>query len=221
MNKILIVEDEARIRFLIKDYLKKEGFDVIEASNGKEALDLFYKNNIRLVILDIMLPLVNGIKVLENIRETCSVPVILLTAKSEEEDKLKGYDLGADDYMTKPFSPKVLVAKVKALLKRTDNVIDTSLIEYQDLKVSRLSHTVINNNNEVALSPKEFDLLMYLIDNKNIALSRDNILDKVWGLDYFGDERVVDTTIKRLREKLGDSAKLVKTVRGSGYKFEV
>lgn len=221
MNKILVVEDEPRIRFLIKDYLIKEGFNVIEASNGKEALDLFYKNNIHLVILDIMLPLLNGIKVLENIRETCSVPVILLTAKSEEEDKLTGYEFGADDYMTKPFSPKVLVAKVKALLKRTDNVKDTSLIEFNDLKVNRLSHTVINKDNELTLSPKEFDLLMYLIDNKNIALSRDNILDNVWGLDYFGDERVVDTTIKRLREKLGDSSKLIKTVRGSGYKFEV
>lgn len=167
-----------------------------------------------------MMPKVDGITVLETIRKVSSVPVILLTAKGQEEDKLFGYEMGADDYMTKPFSPKVLIAKVKALLKRTSEETFSSLNEYDGLTINKLSHEVKINNEIINLSPKEFELLAYLADNEGIALSRDTILDNVWGLDYYGDLRTVDTNIKRLREKLGEKASYIITVRGSGYRFE-
>lgn len=218
---ILLVEDEIRIRFLLRDYFHKENFNVLEASNGREALEIFSNNIIDLIILDIMMPEVDGLTVCKSIRETSTLPIILLTAKSEEEDKLLGYDLGADDYVTKPFSPKVLVAKVRALLKRTDSHKDLSIINYNGLKINKLSHEVIVDNKEINLSPKEFDLLLFLVSNEGIALTRDKILDNVWGMDYYGDIRTVDTNIKRLREKLLSKSEYISTVRGSGYKFEV
>ncbi|PWX09023.1 DNA-binding response regulator [Clostridium perfringens] len=222
MNKtVLIVEDEIRIRFLVRDYFKKEGFNVLEASDGEEALRIFSENIVDLAILDIMMPKLDGFAVCRNIREVSNTPIILLTAKSQEEDKLLGYELGADDYMTKPFSPKVLLAKAKALLRRTGTLNDKNILDFNGLTINKLSHEVKLNGEELLLSPKEYDLLIYLSSNEGIALSRDRILDNVWGYDYFGDIRTVDTNIKRLREKLLDKANYIATVRGSGYKFEV
>lgn len=220
-KSILIVEDEIRIRFLIKDYLLKEDYNVFEAENGIEALDVLKNNKLDLIVLDIMMPKMDGLTCLSKIREHSTIPVILLTAKGQEEDKLQGYEVGADDYMTKPFSPKVLVAKIKALLKRTRDEVDSSTQDYDGLLVNKLSHEVKLHDTPLSLSPKEYELLIYLIENESIALSRDNILDNVWGLDYFGDIRTVDTNVKRLREKLGDKSNYIVTVRGSGYKFEV
>ncbi|MVX65987.1 response regulator [Clostridium chromiireducens] len=220
-KSILIVEDELRIRFLLRDYLMKEDFNVFEASNGEEGLYMFSTQKIDLVLLDIMMPVMDGLTMLEKLREVSTVPVILLTAKGEEEDKLQGYDYGADDYMTKPFSPKIVIAKVKALLKRTRDDLDSSSQDFNGLTINQLSHEVKIDGKEVILSPKEYELLIYLITNEGIALSRDNILDNVWGVDYYGDIRTVDTNVKRLREKLLDKANYIITVRGSGYKFEV
>jgi len=219
-KSILIVEDELRIRFLLRDYLMKEDFNVFEASNGEEGLFIFSTQKIDLVLLDIMMPIMNGLTMLEKLREVSTVPVILLTAKGEEEDKLQGYDYGADDYMTKPFSPKVLIAKVKALLKRTREDLDSSSQDFNGLTINKLSHEVKIDGKEIVLSPKEYELLVYLTTNESIALTRDNILDNVWGIDYYGDIRTVDTNVKRLREKLLDKANYIVTVRGSGYKFE-
>ena len=219
-KNILLIEDETRIRFLLRDYFLKEGFNIIEACDGDEGINYFINTKVDLVILDIMMPKVDGITVLETIRKVSSVPVILLTAKGQEEDKLFGYEMGADDYMTKPFSPKVLIAKVKALLKRTSEETFSSLNEYEGLTINKLSHEVKINDEVINLSPKEFELLSYLADNEGIALSRDTILDNIWGLDYYGDLRTVDTNIKRLREKLGEKASYIITVRGSGYRFE-
>ena len=219
-KSILIVEDELRIRFLLRDYLAKEDFNVFEASNGEEGLFIFSTQKIDLVLLDIMMPIMNGLTMLEKLREVSTVPVILLTAKGEEEDKLQGYDYGADDYMTKPFSPKVLIAKVKALLKRTREDLDSSSQDFNGLTINKLSHEVKIDGKEIVLSPKEYELLVYLTTNESIALTRDNILDNVWGIDYYGDIRTVDTNVKRLREKLLDKANYIVTVRVSGYKFE-
>ena len=219
-KSILIVEDELRIRFLLRDYLMKEDFNVFEASNGEEGLFVFSSEKIDLVLLDIMMPIMDGLTMLEKLRAVSTVPVILLTAKSEEEDKLEGYDFGADDYMTKPFSPKVLIAKVKALLKRTRENLDSSSQDFNGLTINKLSHEVKIDGKEIILSPKEYELLIYLLTNQGIALTRDNILDNVWGIDYYGDIRTVDTNVKRLREKLLDKANYIVTVRGSGYKFE-
>ena len=218
---ILIAEDEIRIRILLRDYLLRENYNVVEAKDGEEAVNLFSSNNITLAILDVMMPKMDGFEVAEFIRSKTSTPIILLTAKSEEEDKLHGYDLGIDDYVTKPFSPKVLIAKIKALLKRTVTEKDSALIDLNGLTVNKLSHEVKVYDDVINLSPKEFELLLYLIENKGIALTRDKILDNVWGMDYFGDIRTVDTNIKRLREKLKDKANYIATVRGSGYKLEV
>ena len=224
MNKtILIIEDEIRIRFLLKDYLLSEGFSVIEACDGEEGLMAFKNNNVDLILLDIMMPKIDGLTVLENIRTVSDIPIILLTAKSQEEDKLYGYDIGADDYITKPFSPKILVAKVKALLKRTADLNEdkSSTKNYNGLTINKLAHEIKVDNVQLSLSPKEYELLVCLSDNIGIALTRDTILDNVWGIDYYGDLRTVDTNIKRLREKLGEKANYIVTVRGSGYKFDV
>ncbi|MBU5590595.1 response regulator transcription factor [Clostridium sp. MSJ-4] len=222
---ILIVEDELRMRLLLRDYFKKEGFKVLEAENGLTALSIFKneKSHINLIILDIMMPLMDGFTFCKSIREISYVPIIILTAKSDEEDKLLGYELGADDYVTKPFSPKILVAKAKALLKRSDSLdfIEKNNEEFDGLIINTLSHEVYLDEEEIYLTPKEYDLLIYLVENKGIALNRDKILDNVWGIDYFGDPRTVDTNIKRLREKLKNKSYLISTVRGSGYKFEV
>ena len=187
MNKtILIIEDEIRIRFLLKDYLLSEGFSVIEACDGEEGLMAFKNNNVDLILLDIMMPKIDGLTVLENIRTVSDIPIILLTAKSQEEDKLYGYDIGADDYITKPFSPKILVAKVKALLKRTADLNEDqySTKNYNGLTINKLAHEVKVDNVQLSLSPKEYELLVYLCDNIGIALTRDTILDNVWGIDY-------------------------------------
>lgn len=224
MNKtILIIEDELKIRFLLRDYLKSEGFNVLEASDGDEGIFVFKNNKIDLILLDIMMPKIDGITVLETIRTVSDLPIILLTAKGQEEDKLFGYEMGADDYVTKPFSPKILIAKIKALLKRTtNNDLDFSPNQnFNGLTINKLSHEVKINDEPIMLSPKEFELLVYLSDNIGIALSRDIILDNVWGIDYYGDLRTVDTNIKRLREKLASKSNYIITVRGSGYKFEI
>lgn len=220
---ILIIEDELKIRFLLRDYLKAEGFNILEASDGDEGLFVFKNNKVDLILLDIMMPKIDGLTVLENIRTVSDIPIILLTAKSQEEDKLYGYDIGADDYITKPFSPKILVAKVKALLKRTADLNEdkSSTKNYNGLTINKLAHEIKVDNVQLSISPKEYELLVYLSDNIGIALTRDTILDNVWGIDYYGDLRTVDTNIKRLREKLGEKANYIVTVRGSGYKFDV
>ena len=222
-SRVEPIEDELKIRFLLRDYLKAEGFNVLEASDGDEGIFIFKNNKVDLILLDIMMPKIDGITVLETIRTVSNLPIILLTAKGQEEDKLFGYEMGADDYVTKPFSPKILIAKIKALLKRTTNNDDdfNPTQNYNGLTINKLAHEVKINGVALALSPKEFELLLYLSDNLGIALSRDTILDNVWGIDYYGDLRTVDTNIKRLREKLGSKANYIVTVRGSGYKFEV
>ncbi|URZ17016.1 response regulator [Clostridium felsineum] len=220
-ESILIVEDEDRMRELIKAYLVRENYNVLEAADGRMALDIFNKNAVSLVILDIMLPLLDGWSVCTHIREKSEVPIIMLTAKSEEDDKLLGYELGADDYITKPFSPKILTAKVKVLLKRIQANEKPKVQDFDGLKIDTLSHEVTIEGKEIYLSPKEYDLLIYFSRNKGITLTRDKILDNVWGDDYYGDLRTVDTHVKRLREKLQDKAYLIATVRGCGYKFEV
>jgi Response regulators consisting of a CheY-like receiver domain and a winged-helix DNA-binding domain len=220
MNKtILIVDDEERLRFLIEAYLKKEGLSVLQAENGHEALKLFEENAVDLVVLDIMMPIMDGWITCKKIRKVSNVPVIMLTAKSEDEDQLLGFNLGTDSYVTKPFSPKVLVARIKALLKRA--YPDERENAYDGVCVNEQHHEAKVNDKEIYLSPKEFELLGYFIKNKGIVLSREKILDAVWGLDYYGDLRTVDTHIKRLREKLGEKSYLIATVRGTGYKFEV
>lgn len=224
MNKtVLIVEDEARVRRLIADYLKKDGFKVIEAENGLDAIKKFEEEEVDLVILDIMMPYLDGLEVCKLIRRRSDVIIVILTARVEEADKLMGYELGADDYITKPFSPKVLLAKIKALLKRNKGNVITNGVFFKEegLEINELSHEIIINNERINFAPKEYDLLVYLVKNKGIALSRETILDNVWGYDYFGDLRTVDTHIRRIREKLGDKSELISTVRGNGYKFEV
>ncbi|MCY6957433.1 response regulator transcription factor [Clostridium brassicae] len=224
MNKtILIVEDKDRMRDLIADYLKSEGFRIIEAINGEEALKEFKLEKIHLIILDIMIPYIDGWKVCKEVRSYSDVPIIILTARSDEDDKLKGYDLGADEYVTKPFSPKVLVAKIKAHLRRIDGAITkgSQIISIGNISMNLLSCQVYINNKEINLSPKEYDLLLYMMKNKGIVLSRDTILLNVWGAEYDGDLRAVDTQIKRLREKLGVNGNIISTVRGKGYIIEV
>lgn len=221
MKNLLIVEDELRIRNLLKNYLTTENYNVLEAANGNEGLYMFKNNNIDLILLDIMMPGINGLSLTEEIRKTSSIPIILLTAKSQEEDKLLGYEYGADDYITKPFSPKVLMAKVKVLLKRTSKSSNMTILDLGKLSINKDSMDVKVNGTRINLTSKEFELLSFFADNINIVLSRDSILDGVWGFDYYGDSRVVDTTIKRLREKLNDVSDYIVTVRGSGYKLEV
>lgn len=220
MYNILVVDDEVRMRKLIKDYFKKEGYNVSEADNGITALDVFHKGTFDLIILDIMMPFMDGYSVCKEIRKKSTVPIIFLTAKSEDEDKLTGYSLEADDYMTKPFSPKILVAKAKALIKRNLKVEDKKL-NINGIEIDESSYKVYLDGVELFLSKKEYDILLYFFKNINIVLTRDNLIENIWGYDFDGEIRTVDTLVKRLREKLLDKADMISTVRGVGYRFEV
>lgn len=222
-SRVLVVEDEFRMRELIVAYFKKEGYDVLETDNGNDAIDLFEREQIDIIILDVMIPGMYGWEVCKYIRNKSDVPIIMLTAKSEEEDKLLGFDLGADEYVTKPFSPKVLMARTRNLLKRVKGEIGggEGLISIAGITINTLSYEVKVNGKIISMSPKEYELLYYLIENKNRVCTREQILDRVWGYDYMGDYRVVDTHIKKLRNKLGDQAAYVKTIIRVGYMFEV
>ena len=221
--KVLVVDDESRMRKLVKDFLVREDYEVLEAGDGEEALDIFYsEKDIALIILDVMMPKLNGWEVCKEIRETSKVPIIMLTAKSTESDELNGFELGADEYISKPFSPKILVARVGALLRRTSKIGDETMIkEMGGIVMDKNAHTVKIDNNLVELIYKEFELLDYFMENAGIALSREKILDSVWDYDYFGDARTIDTHVKKLRNKMGDKGDYIKTIWGMGYKFEV
>ena len=221
--KILVVDDESRMRKLVRDFLVRQDFDVIEAGDGEEALDLFYKDkSIALIILDVMMPKMNGWEVCREVRETSKVPIIMLTAKSEESDELMGFDLGVDEYIAKPFSPKILVARVEAILRRTNKLGDASEVKKAGaIVLDKTAHEVKLDGKTIDLSFKEFELLDYFLDNQGIALSRERILNSVWNYDYFGDARTIDTHVKKLRSKLGEHGDYIKTVWGMGYKFEV
>lgn len=219
--KILIADDESRMRKLVKDFLVKREFDVIEAENGTQALEAFYNDkDIALFILDVMMPGIDGYQVLREIRMTSSIPVIMLTAKSAEYDELKGFNSGADEYITKPFSPKILVARVEALLRRS-NILDADdKLEAGGIIVDKATHTVTIDDNLIDLSLKEFELLCYFLENKGLALSREKILNNVWNYDFYGDARTIDTHVKKLRAKMGEKGDYIKTIWGMGYKFE-
>lgn len=218
---ILIVDDEQRMRKLVRDYMIREGYTVLEAANGKQALDIFYnKGNISLVILDVMMPEMDGWQVCAEIRKTSKVPIIMLTAKSDERDELKGFDLGVDEYVTKPFSPRTLSARVNAILRRTLGNAAEKQLEAGGIVMDKAAHIVTIDGVPVDLSFKEFELLQYFMENNGIALSRERILNSVWNYDYYGDARTIDTHVKKLRSKMGDKSSLIKTVWGIGYKFE-
>ena len=220
--KILVVDDEARMRKLVKDFLVKKEYKVIEAGDGEEAIDLFFKEkDISLIILDVMMPKMNGWQVCREIRKYSKVPIIMLTAKSSEDDELTGFECGADEYISKPFSPKILVARVDALLRRTAKSDKNGIMRAGTIELNKVAHIVKVNDREVELSFKEFELLVYFMENKNIALSREQILNNVWNYDYFGDARTIDTHVKKLRAKLTKEADYLKTIWGMGYKFEV
>lgn len=220
--KILVVDDESRMRKLVKDFLVKKQYKVLEAGDGEEAIEVFFGNkDISLIILDVMMPKMDGWEVCKEIRKFSKVPIIMLTAKSEENDELKGFELGVDEYISKPFSPKILVARVDAILRRANKIGADMTIEAGDIKIDKAAHIVKVKDKEIELSFKEFELLIYFIENKGIALSRENILNNVWNYDYFGDARTIDTHVKKLRSKLGDCGDYIKTVWGMGYKFEV
>ena len=222
-QKILIADDESRLRKLVRDYLTRDNYDVIEAADGEEALELFYREpKIDLIILDIMMPKHNGYEVCKEIRQTSKVPILMLTAKGEEADVLQGFDIGADEYITKPFSPRILVARINAVLRRTsDGDGEDGKMEVAGICIDKNAHVVTIDGKEIALSVKEFELLSYFVQNEGIALSRETILNNVWNYDYFGDARTIDTHVKKLRSKLGEKGNLIKTVWGMGYKFEV
>lgn len=219
MYKVLIADDESRMRRLIKDYLTKEGYAVLEASDGSEVIEIIEDNDIDLLILDIMMPKYDGWTVCRKVRADSSIPIIMLTARSEESDELFGFELGADEYITKPFSPKILVARIKALLNRMGAT--TTSDNFGMLTIDFNARKVYVMNDEIPLTPKEYELLFYLAKNSGKALSRELILNNVWGYDYYGDHRTVDTHVKRLRNKLGSAINSIQTVRGLGYRFEV
>ncbi len=219
--KILVVDDEERMQKLLSDFLKMKDYEVLLAGNGEEAIDLFFKEkSIALIILDVMMPKMDGWTALKTIREHSKVPVIMLTARSEENDELKGFDYGADEYIAKPFSPKILVARVEALLRRS-GVQKEELLEVGGIVIDEAAHSVTVDGKPIELSFKEYELLQYFVENKGIALSREKILNNVWNYDYFGDARTIDTHVKKLRAKLMDKGDYIKTVWGMGYKFEV
>lgn len=221
-GKILVVDDESRMRKLVKDFLQREGFEVLEAGDGSEALDIFFSDkDIVLIILDVMMPKMDGWQVCREIRESSKVPIIMLTARSEERDELQGFDLGVDEYISKPFSPKILVARVNAILRRTLGSAGGDLMEAGGIVMDKAAHLVKIDGQPVELSYKEFELLAYFMENEGIALSREKILNNVWNYDYFGDARTIDTHVKKLRSKLGDKGEYIRTIWGMGYKFEV
>ncbi|MEE1243250.1 MAG: response regulator transcription factor [Frisingicoccus sp.] len=220
--KILVIDDESRMRKLVRDFLTKNGYEVLEASNGEEAMEVFYEEkNIDLLILDVMMPKMDGWEVCREIRKTSKVPIIMLTAKADERDELLGFELGVDEYITKPFSPKILVARVEAILRRINVNNDDGVISVGDIVMDKNAHEVSVGGKQIELSYKEFELLAYFIDNQGIALSRERILNNVWNYDYFGDARTIDTHVKKLRSKMGEHGKYIKTIWGMGYKFEV
>lgn len=219
--KILVVDDETRMRKLVGDFLKKSGYRVLEAEDGSIALDIFFEqSDIALVILDVMMPRIDGWQVCKEIRQYSKVPIIMLTAKSEESDELLGFELGVDEYITKPFSPKILVARVEAILRRTGAGESEPLLYVGGISVDRSAHSVTIDGQPIDLSYKEFELLTYFIENKGIALSREKILNHVWNYDYYGDARTIDTHVKKLRSKLGSKGDMIKTIWGMGYKLE-
>lgn len=220
--KILVVDDESRMRKLVRDFLVKKDYEVIEAENGEVALKLFEEyEDIALVILDIMMPKIDGWQVCKTIRKESKTPIIMLTAKAEEQDELQGFELGVDEYISKPFSPKILVARVDAILRRTNKATNESIVKVGNIEVDKLAHIVKVCGNVIELSYKEFELLVYFMENTGIALSRENILNAVWSYDYFGDARTIDTHVKKLRAKLTADADYIKTIWGLGYKMEV
>ena len=220
--KILVVDDESRMRKLVRDFLTREGYTVLEAGDGMEAMDVFYEDkDIALIILDIMMPKMDGWQVCREIRESSKVPIIMLTARSEERDELQGFDLGVDEYISKPFSPKILVARVNAILRRTLGTDGGDVISAGGITIDKAAHIVKIDGAPVDLSFKEFELLAYFVENQGIALSREKILNNVWNYDYFGDARTIDTHVKKLRSKLGSKGEYIKTIWGMGYKFEV
>ncbi len=219
--KILVVDDESRMRKLVKDFLTKDGYIVIEAEDGQQALDAFYADkDISLIILDVMMPKRDGWEVCREIRTNSKVPIIMLTAKSEERDELLGFELGVDEYISKPFSPKILAARVSAILRRTNSGAANQVMEIGGIVLNKVAHSVQVDGKEVDLSYKEFELLSYFFENKGVALSREKILNNVWNYDYFGDARTIDTHVKKLRGKLGEKGEMIKTIWGMGYKFE-
>lgn len=221
--KILVVDDESRMRKLVHDFLTREGYEVVEAADGEEALDIFYSDKeISLIVLDVMMPKINGWEVCREIRKISKLPIIMLTAKGDESDELNGFEIGADEYISKPFSPKILVARVTALLRRANKIGETADIrEAGGIVMDKTAHTVAIDGQNIDLSVKEFELLDYFMNNRGIALSRERILDSVWSYDYFGDARTIDTHVKKLRSKMGAKGDYIKTVWGVGYKFEI
>ena len=220
--KILVVDDESRMRKLVKDFLTKKNFQVLEAGNGEEAMDIFYEEkDIALIILDVMMPKMDGWEVCREIRKNSKVPIIMLTARSDERDELLGFDLGVDEYISKPFSPKILVARVEAILRRTGQSNPEDVLSAGGIVIDKAAHLATVDGNPMELSFKEFELLTYFLENQGIALSREKILNNVWNYDYFGDARTIDTHVKKLRSKLGEKGEYIKTIWGMGYKFEV
>jgi len=220
--KILVVDDESRMRKLVRDFLVKQDFEVLEAGDGEAALDVFYREkNIALMILDVMMPKMNGWEVCKEIRENSRVPIIMLTAKGDESDELLGFELGVDEYISKPFSPKILVARVEAILRRSNKLMEGQAVESGGIVIDKAAHLVTVDGKRMELSYKEFELLSYFVENQGIALSREKILNHVWNYDYFGDARTIDTHVKKLRSKMGAKGDYIKTIWGMGYKFEV
>lgn len=219
---VLVVDDESRMRKLIKDFLMQKGYNILEAEDGEEALKTFEENQskINLILLDVMMPKLDGWSVLRQIRQSSKIPIIMLTARGEEQDELFGFELGVDEYISKPFSPKILVARVEAILKRT-NPDAKQIKEYGGIIIDSEGRTVTVDGKQIEMSLREYELLKYLVDNQNIALSRDKILNNVWNYDYYGDSRTIDSHIKKIRHKLGKRGKYIQTIRGIGYKFEV
>lgn len=220
--KILVVDDDSRMRKLVKDFLERDGFNVLEAGDGLEAMDVFYEHkDISLLILDVMMPKMDGWQVCREVRQISQVPIIMLTARADERDELQGFDLGVDEYISKPFSPKILVARVEAILRRTNVLFSEESVDAGGIVIDKTAHLVTIDSKPIELSYKEFELLAYFVENQGIALSREKILNNVWNYDYFGDARTIDTHVKKLRSKLGDKGDYIKTIWGMGYKFEV